>query len=255
MMATTGADGKTYEMVGIDRQTFVMWLATIDTNRIKSKQARQLIVLYQREAAQALDNYFTKGIAIRVTASPNTDLAEQMIADPDFAIKTFTALKQERAARIEAEQHVKELAPKAEALDDFTNVDGSYSVKDAAALLSNRIGVMIGRNRLFDYMHGIGWIYRDPSTRVWVAYQAQIENGRLIMKAHVQHGTHSNGTTFPYPAHVARHGEGVGGTAQAATRWKPYAPFGSFSGAWRLSDVNAERRVITHCLSYENKQP
>ncbi len=29
MMATTGADGKTYEMVGIDRQTFVMWLATI----------------------------------------------------------------------------------------------------------------------------------------------------------------------------------------------------------------------------------
>lgn len=228
MMATTGADGKTYEMVGIDRQTFVMWLATIDTNRIKSKQARQLIVLYQREAAQALDNYFTKGIAIRVTASPNTDLAEQMIADPDFAIKTFTALKQERAARIEAEQHVKELAPKAEALDDFTNVDGSYSVKDAAALLSNRIGVMIGRNRLFDYMHGIGWIYRDPSTRVWVAYQAQIENGRLIMKAHVQHGTHSNGTTFPYPPTLRVTAKGLAELHKRLRDGNPMLPSGRF---------------------------
>ena len=138
---------------------------------------------------------------------------QRLATDPDFIINLGYALKdanekREQAERIAAqkqlqleasEQRVAELAPKAEALDDFTNVDGSYSVKDAAALLSNRIGVMIGRNRLFNYMHGIGWIYRDPSTRTWVAYQAQIENGRLIMKAHAQHGTHSNGVTFPYP--------------------------------------------------------
>lgn len=138
---------------------------------------------------------------------------QRLATDPDFIINLGYALKdanekREQAERIAAqkqlqleasEQRVAELAPKAEALDSFTNVDGSYSVKDAAALLSNRIGVMIGRNRLFNYMHGIGWIYRDPSTRTWVAYQAQIENGRLIMKAHAQHGTHSNGVTFPYP--------------------------------------------------------
>lgn len=31
---TTGADGKTYEMMLIDRRTFTMWLATIDTGRL-----------------------------------------------------------------------------------------------------------------------------------------------------------------------------------------------------------------------------
>lgn len=34
MMTSTGADGKTYEMMLIDRRTFTMWLATIDTGRL-----------------------------------------------------------------------------------------------------------------------------------------------------------------------------------------------------------------------------
>lgn len=34
MTHTTGADGKTYEMTFIDRRTFTMWLATIDTGRL-----------------------------------------------------------------------------------------------------------------------------------------------------------------------------------------------------------------------------
>lgn len=32
-MTSTGADGKTYEMTFIDRRTFTLWLATIDTGR------------------------------------------------------------------------------------------------------------------------------------------------------------------------------------------------------------------------------
>lgn len=58
IMDTTGADGKTYDMVVIDRQTFVMWLATIDTGRVKNEDAKQLIVLYQMEAAKVLERYF-----------------------------------------------------------------------------------------------------------------------------------------------------------------------------------------------------
>lgn len=34
IMTSTGADGKTYEMTFIDRRTFTMWLATIDTGRL-----------------------------------------------------------------------------------------------------------------------------------------------------------------------------------------------------------------------------
>lgn len=64
MMKTTGSDGKTYEMVALDRRTFTMWLATIDTSRVKSQSARDLIVAYQQEAADALDVYFSTGVAV-----------------------------------------------------------------------------------------------------------------------------------------------------------------------------------------------
>ena len=61
---TTGADGKTYDMSAIDRKTFTMWLATIDTNRLKNEVARDNLVSYQREAADALDRYFNTGVAV-----------------------------------------------------------------------------------------------------------------------------------------------------------------------------------------------
>ena len=58
MTHTVGADGKTRDMVAIDRQTFAMWLATIDTPRIKDEDAKRLVVLYQQEAAKVLERHF-----------------------------------------------------------------------------------------------------------------------------------------------------------------------------------------------------
>lgn len=58
IMATTGSDGKTYEMQMMSRRTFLMWLATIDTNRVKNGNARKSITAYQLKAAEVLDDYF-----------------------------------------------------------------------------------------------------------------------------------------------------------------------------------------------------
>lgn len=58
MTRTVGADGKNRDMTAIDRRTFSMWLATIDTARIKNEDAKNLIVAYQCEAADVLDAYF-----------------------------------------------------------------------------------------------------------------------------------------------------------------------------------------------------
>lgn len=68
MTRTTGADGKSYDMVTIDRRTFTMWLATIETSRLKNAAARDKIDLYQREAADVLDAYFHNGGAINPRA-------------------------------------------------------------------------------------------------------------------------------------------------------------------------------------------
>lgn len=64
MMAMVGADGKNRDMVMVDRRTFLMWLATIDTSRLKNEKAKEVVISYQREAANALDRYFSTGVAI-----------------------------------------------------------------------------------------------------------------------------------------------------------------------------------------------
>lgn len=69
MTATVAADGKTRELAMIDRRTFTMWLATIDTARIKSPEARLIIEAFQAEAADALDAYFNEGGAINPRAT------------------------------------------------------------------------------------------------------------------------------------------------------------------------------------------
>lgn len=75
---------------------------------------------------------------------------DQILADPDFGIRLLTDLKEERAKRIEAENQVKELEPKAKALDDFTNVPDALLVREAAKLLSNA-GTPIGEKELREW--------------------------------------------------------------------------------------------------------
>ena len=66
--STVQVGGQGREMVMIDRRTFTMWLATIDTNRV-SDEARPIIEAFQAEAADALDAYFHEGGAINPSAT------------------------------------------------------------------------------------------------------------------------------------------------------------------------------------------
>lgn len=61
-------DDQSREMVFIDRRTFTMWLATIDTGRVKNERTRELVRTYQCEAADALDKYFNGGAAVNPRA-------------------------------------------------------------------------------------------------------------------------------------------------------------------------------------------
>ena len=69
IMTAVGADGKSREMLAVDRRTFTMWLATIETGRLKNERARRMVELFQREAADALDRYFNEGGAINPRAN------------------------------------------------------------------------------------------------------------------------------------------------------------------------------------------
>lgn len=124
---------------------------------------------------------------------------DRILADPDFGIRLLTDLKKERAKRIEAENQVKELAPKAKALDDFTNVPDTLLVREAAKLLSNA-GTPIGEKQLREWLSQHGWTYRHSGT--WWAASERVKAGHLVMVESRSHGQHKNGSVFAFPPTV-----------------------------------------------------
>lgn len=65
-------DGRTRDMVTIDLDTWSMLLANLDENRVSS-EVRPMVIMYQRESARALRDYWTKGLAV----NPRYSLQEQ----------------------------------------------------------------------------------------------------------------------------------------------------------------------------------
>ena len=103
------------------------------------------------------------------------ELAQMVIEAEDRADR-------EAAARIEAESHAKTLEAPAAAWSHMADSTGDYEVADAAKVLTRDPNIKIGRDRLFSFMAAEGWIYRNPATARWKAYQTQIECGRLAEK-------------------------------------------------------------------------
>lgn len=120
---------------------------------------------------------------------------DQILANPDFGIRLLTDLKEERAKRIEAENHVKELEPKAKALDDFTNVPNALLVRDAAKLLSNA-GTPIGEKELREWLSSHDWIYRHAGA--WSAASERVKAGHLVMVESRSHGRNKDGSIFAF---------------------------------------------------------
>lgn len=120
---------------------------------------------------------------------------DQILADPDFGIRLLTDLKKERAKRIEAENQIKELAPKAKALDDFTNVPDTLLVREAAKLLSNA-GTPIGEKELREWLSQHGWTYRHAGT--WWAASERVKAGHLVMVESKSYGRRKDGTEFSF---------------------------------------------------------
>lgn len=117
---------------------------------------------------------------------------DKALTSPDFLIQLATKLKEEQ-------EKVKELEPKAKALDDFTNVEGAKLIRDAAKILSNA-GTPIGEKRLREWMADNGWIYRHNGC--WHANQSHVNAHHLREVESQKHGMHKDGTSFAFPPTV-----------------------------------------------------
>ena len=193
VMHTVAADGKNRDMTAISRKTLTMWLATIDANRLSDEQARHNVTVYQQEAAEALDKYFNEGGAIRVSdADSDEDIMARAVL---VAQKTIERKNQQLQAK---DEQIRELEPKAKALDDFTNVPDALLVRDAAKLLSNDSNIQIGEHELRQWLVDNGWIYRQ-SNQSWCAASSRVRQGHMVMVSSRSHGIHKDGTPFAYP--------------------------------------------------------
>ena len=91
------------------------------------------------------------------------ELTEQVLSDPDTIIRLATDLKNERSARIQAEQKIASDAPKVLFADSVSNASNEILVGELAKLL-NQNGMDIGQNRLYELMRKDGYIMKNTTT-------------------------------------------------------------------------------------------
>ena len=156
----------------------------------------KLVMRSRKPVAKEFQRWVTHDVlpSIRKHGAYMTEqTVERILSDPDTLIRLATDLKHEREARKQAEQQVKVLAPKAQALDDFTSIEGARSVREAAKVLRNH-GVRVTETQIWRWMADHRWIFRMENH--WVAYARALDNGWLWMREYKTYGTRSNGERF-----------------------------------------------------------
>ena len=94
---------------------------------------------------------------------------DELLDNPDLLIAAATKLKEERAARIEAEKKVKILKPKADFYDDVAGSKDSIEMGHVAKVLGIK---NIGRNKLFEILRNKKILDRNN-----IPYQKFVDSG------------------------------------------------------------------------------
>lgn len=150
-----------------------------------------LVLGSRKPEAKAFKRWITHEVipAIRkhgMYATPET--AEQILNNPDFLIKTLETLKQERAARIAAEEKTRADAPKVLFADSVAQAESDILIGELAKLLKQN-GVETGQNRLYERLRKDGYIMKNSTIPTQKAMEAGLF--RVIERTIAQ----PNGTT------------------------------------------------------------
>lgn len=101
---------------------------------------------------------------------------EELLDNPDLLIQTATRLKEEREARILAEEEVKELTPKAEGYDTLMDTDSYFTMTEASNILKLREkGKVLGRNNLIKLLKHSGILQSNN-----IPYQTHSEHFKVV---------------------------------------------------------------------------
>ena len=89
---------------------------------------------------------------------------DELLNDPEFAIKTFTALKEEREKSKRLSEQIEADKPKVIFADSVSAAKSSILIGDLAKILKQN-GVNIGQNRLFEWFRQNGFLIKSGSSK------------------------------------------------------------------------------------------
>lgn len=119
-----------------------------------------------------------------VYATPQT--IDNLLADPDNAIKVFQTLKEERQLRQIAEAKIEADAPKVLFADAVVGSKSTCLIGELAKIISQN-GYPIGQNRLFQWLRENGYLGKHGE-RYNIPNQQYIEMGLFELKKGVRSG-------------------------------------------------------------------
>lgn len=119
-----------------------------------------------------------------VYATPQT--IDNLLADPDNAIKVFQTLKEERQLRQIAEAKIKEDAPKVLFADAVVGSKSTCLIGELAKIISQN-GYPIGQNRLFEWLRDNGYLGKHGERRN-IPNRQYVEMGLFEIKKGVRSG-------------------------------------------------------------------
>ena len=109
------------------------------------------------------------------------ETAERLMNDPDFMIKTFQTLKDERAARQRLEIQAEIDKPKVLFADSVAASHTTILIGELAKIIKQN-GVEMGQNRLFEWMRNNGYLIRRRGTDYNMPTQRSMELGLFDIK-------------------------------------------------------------------------
>ena len=131
-------------------------------NVINESGLYELVLRSRKPEAKAFKRWITHEVIPDIRkhgmyATPTT--IQSILDDPDSFIKMIEAYKEEKRMRIEAQNKIKQDAPKVLFADAVSASETSILIGDLAKLLRQN-GVNIGQNRFFQWMRKNGFLTR-----------------------------------------------------------------------------------------------
>lgn len=148
-----------------EKAKFNLGLRGGDTGCVNEPGLYSLVLGSRKPEAKAFKRWITHDVIPTIRkhgmyATPQT--LEQMLNDPDSMIKVLQTLKEERTARLQAEETNRLNAPKVLFADSVAQADTDILIGELAKILKQN-GVETGQNRLYDRLRADGFIMKNST--------------------------------------------------------------------------------------------